>query len=202
LGTKDEISRAAVRALAAGNGCGAQARDSLSYLGIADIPAHLDHRACKLVSENHWGVVPKRIVKHVKVGSADPTEGYFKLDLVVSASWFVNFPYIDISFATCIFDQRFHGVSSPKPFPQTVAGSDKDDTDGLFTIKSPSPMLFAPFAPQCVPRSRFADRSLRRYTGKSAPQGRHVTKILARKRRLPGRRVPHENWHYWSAASR
>ena len=47
-------------------------------------------------------------VKHMKIGSADSTIGNLKLDLIVSTSWLLNFPYLDISFATRVFDKSFH----------------------------------------------------------------------------------------------
>jgi hypothetical protein len=43
-GAENEISRAAVLALTTGNGGSAQTRDSFSYGGVGDLPAHFDDR--------------------------------------------------------------------------------------------------------------------------------------------------------------
>jgi hypothetical protein len=60
------------------------------------------------MSENNRRIVAKRVVKHMKIGSADSTIGNFKLDLIVSTSWLLNLPYLDIPFATRVFDKSFH----------------------------------------------------------------------------------------------
>jgi hypothetical protein len=60
------------------------------------------------MSKNNRGIVAKRVVKHMKIGSADSTIGNLKLDLVVSTSWLFNFTYLDIPFATRVFDKSFH----------------------------------------------------------------------------------------------
>ena len=109
IGAKDEVSRAAVLALATGNGGGAQACDSFSQRGVVvDVPAHLHHRAGKLMPQNDRGIVAKRIVKNMEIRSADSTIGDLQLYLVVSATRFLNFPYIDVPFATRVLDQSFH----------------------------------------------------------------------------------------------
>jgi hypothetical protein len=108
VGTENKISRAAVLALAAGNGCGAQTRYSLSHCGIDDVPAHLNHRAGKLMSQDHRGIITKRIVKNMDIRSTDSTVGNLKLYLVLSATRLLNFPYIDVSFPTRILNQSFH----------------------------------------------------------------------------------------------
>jgi hypothetical protein len=63
--------------------------------------------------KNYRGIVAKRVVKHMKIGSADSTIGNLKLDLIVSTSWLFNFPYFDIPFSTRVFDKSFHVGRSP-----------------------------------------------------------------------------------------
>ena len=92
-----------------GNGGGAQARNSLSQPGVVvNVPAHLNHGAGKLMPQNDRGIIAKRIVKNMDIRAADSTISDLQLYLVVSATRFLNFAYIDVPFATRILDQSFH----------------------------------------------------------------------------------------------
>jgi hypothetical protein len=95
--------------LTTGNGSGAEASHSLPYGGVVvDVAAHLHHGSRKLMPENDRGIIAKRIVKNVDVGSANSAIRNLELNLVVSATRFLNFAYIDIPFATRVLDQSFH----------------------------------------------------------------------------------------------
>jgi hypothetical protein len=118
IGAEDEISRAAVFALSTGNGCGAQARDPLPQRDmVVNVAPFFYDCAGKLMPKNDRGVVAERVVKDMKVGSADSTIGNFKFNFAVSASRFLYFPYTDVAFATRILDQSFHvGKSRSRSF--------------------------------------------------------------------------------------
>jgi hypothetical protein len=75
---------------------------------MVDVPAYLNHGAGKLMPQNDRGIIAERIVKNVDICAADPTIGDLQLYLVVSATRFLNFAYIDVPFATCVLDQSFH----------------------------------------------------------------------------------------------
>jgi hypothetical protein len=62
--------------------------------------------------ENDRGIVAKRIVKNMDIRSADSTIGNLQLYLVVSTTRLLNFPYVDVPFATRVFDKSFH-VAGP-----------------------------------------------------------------------------------------
>jgi hypothetical protein len=109
IGAKDEVSREAVLALTTGNCGGSQACNSLPYRGVVvDVPAHLDHGAGKFMPQNDRRIIAKRIVKNVDIRAADSTISDLQLYLVVSATRFLNFAYIDVPFATRVLDQSFH----------------------------------------------------------------------------------------------
>jgi hypothetical protein len=75
---------------------------------MVDVPAYLNHCAGKLMSQNNRGIIAERIVKNVDIRAADSTISDLQLYLVVSATRFLNFAYIDVPFATRILDQSFH----------------------------------------------------------------------------------------------
>jgi hypothetical protein len=75
---------------------------------VVDVPAHLDHGAGKFMSQNYRGIVAESIVKNVDICPAEPTISDLQLYLVVSATRFLNFAYINVPFATRILDQSFH----------------------------------------------------------------------------------------------
>jgi hypothetical protein len=75
---------------------------------VVHIPAHFHHSARKFMPENHRRVVAKRIVKNMKVRSADSTIGNLELDFAVSTSRLFDLPYVDVAFATRIFNKSFH----------------------------------------------------------------------------------------------
>jgi hypothetical protein len=60
------------------------------------------------VPENYRGEVAKRVVKNMKIRSADSTISNFQLDFVVSTSRLFHVPYVDVPFATRVFDKSFH----------------------------------------------------------------------------------------------
>jgi hypothetical protein len=75
---------------------------------VVDVSAHLDHGAGKLMPQNDRGIIAERIVKNVDIRAADSTISDLQLYLVVSATRFLNFAYIDVPFATRVLDQSFH----------------------------------------------------------------------------------------------
>jgi hypothetical protein len=75
---------------------------------VVNVASLFYYGACELMAKNDRRVIPERIVKNVKIGSADSTIGNFKLDFAVPAARFLYFPYTDVAFATRIFDQSFH----------------------------------------------------------------------------------------------
>jgi hypothetical protein len=60
------------------------------------------------MSQNDRGIVAKGIVKNVDIRAADSTISDLQLYLVVSATRFFHFAYIDVPFATRVLDQSFH----------------------------------------------------------------------------------------------
>ena len=56
------------------------------------------------MSENHRGVVAKRIVKHVDIRATDSAIGDLELYFVVSTTRLLNFSYFNVPFTTRIFD--------------------------------------------------------------------------------------------------
>jgi hypothetical protein len=109
IGAKDEVSREAVLALTAGNCSRAKACNSLPDRGVViDVAPHLDHGAGKFMSQDYRGIIAKRIVKNVDIRTAESAISDLQLYLVVAATRFLNFAYIDVPFATRILDQSFH----------------------------------------------------------------------------------------------
>jgi hypothetical protein len=93
IGAKNEISGAAVLALSTGNSCGAEARDPLPQRDVViDVAPLFYNGAGELMPKNDRGVIAERVVKNMKIGSADSAIGNFKLDFAVPTSRFLYFP--------------------------------------------------------------------------------------------------------------
>jgi hypothetical protein len=91
VGAKDEVSREAILALTTCNRGGAQACNPFADSRVVvDVPAYFNHGARKLMPEYDWGIVAKRVVKNVNIGSTDSAVGNLKLDLVIAATRFFD----------------------------------------------------------------------------------------------------------------
>jgi hypothetical protein len=109
IGAKDEVSGKAILALATRNRGSAKSRNSLPDCGVVvDVPSHFHHGAGEFMTQNDRRIIAKRIVENVEIRAADSTISDLQLYLVVSATRFRNLAYIDVPFATRVFDQSFH----------------------------------------------------------------------------------------------
>src|SRR5207245_2573778 len=78
---EDEITGAAVLAIAAGYRRGAQTGRSLPRFHIGDVATYFNHGACELVAEDDRGKVAEGVVHDMDVGAANTAICNFQLYL-------------------------------------------------------------------------------------------------------------------------
>ncbi len=94
---EDEVTRAAVHAVAARHSGRAQDRHAVTERHAADAAAHLHDRAGALVAEDDRRVVPEGVVQDVEIGPAHPAEGHLDLHLIWSARRLLNVQDVDVA---------------------------------------------------------------------------------------------------------
>lgn len=105
---ENEVTRAAVRAVAARDGGGAQDRHAVTEIHARDARAHLHDGAGALVAEDDRRIVPEGVVQDVEIGPAHPAEGDLDLHLVRSAHRLVNVQDVDVAGPGSVLDHCFH----------------------------------------------------------------------------------------------
>src|ERR1700722_9349192 len=106
--TKYEIAGNAVRALAAGNGCGSQAGHPFANARTGNLAADFHYGAGEFVAENYRRIIAKSILEDVNIRSTQTAKGDFDFDLRRPANRFVHIQDVDVTRARREFNEGFH----------------------------------------------------------------------------------------------
>jgi hypothetical protein len=110
-GTEDEISGKAVGAAPTSDRGRAKPGNFVAlFESSPGILPYLDHCPAKLMPQDHWRIVGKCIVKHMKIGPADTAICYLELDLIFIATRLLDLLNLDVSVSRRVLDKSFHWI--------------------------------------------------------------------------------------------